>query len=113
MRTVLERLGDMADSIDLIDLHLPKTWEEYDADIVMKYFLMKQVEIIGEASTRISWDFKDQHPSVPWLGVEKMRHVLVHDYFDVDWRLLWDLVQTHVVPLRVQIATLLHEMGER
>lgn len=112
MRSARERLEDILDFIQMIQQHLPDSREAYDADIVMKYFLMKQVEIIGEAVFKLDKTFKDAHPEVPWKRIEGTRHVLVHDYFDVDWGVLWDILQMHIEPLRLEVERILHDSGD-
>jgi uncharacterized protein with HEPN domain len=102
----------MLAAIELIEGHLPAERERYDFDIVLKYFFLKQVEIIGEASFKIDSAFKASHPEIPWKKIEGTRHILVHDYFDVDWDILWDIITMHVAPLRLEIAKLLHGSTE-
>ncbi len=112
LRGAAQRLGDMLDSMDLIDAHIPGDRPAYDSVVVMRYFLLKQVEIIGEAAFKLSSDFKDHHPGIPWSKIEKTRHILVHDYFDVDWDILWDILNLHLRPLRAQLEQLVHDCGE-
>jgi uncharacterized protein with HEPN domain len=54
--------------------------------------MVKAVEIVGEAASRVSSAFQDQHPEIPWADVVSMRNRLVHAYFDVDLDILWDTV---------------------
>lgn len=112
MRSGLQRLGDMLDCMDLIGAHMPPDREAYDTNIVLKYFLLKQVEIIGEAAFKLDREFKASHPEIPWKKIEGSRHILVHDYFDLDWGILWDILTRHIGPLRQQIEAILHDAGE-
>ena len=112
MRSGLQRLGDMLDCMDLIDEHMPANREAYDSNIVLKYFLLKQVEIIGEAAFKLDREFKARHPGIPWRKIEGSRHILVHDYVDLDWGILWDILTSHIGPLRKQLEAILHDSGE-
>lgn len=96
-------------AIDLIGAHMPATRDAYDSDVVLRYFFLKQVEIVGEAAFKIDATFKAGAPAVPWRKIEGTRHILVHDYFDVDWEILWDILTMHIAPLRHEIGKLLHD----
>ena len=109
MRSSVQRLEDILDSIHLFDEHLPANRGAYDSNIVLRYFLLKQVEILGEAAYKLSKDFKGRHPEIPWKKIEGSRHIFVHDYFDLDWGILWDILTLHIGPLRGQIEKLLHD----
>jgi uncharacterized protein with HEPN domain len=47
---------------------------------------------MGEAARRVSREFRDRHPQIPWAKVIGMRHEVVHDYLSVDCDLVWDVV---------------------
>jgi len=102
----------MLDAMNLIAEHFPENRDVYDEDVVIRYFLLKQVEIIGEASCKIDKDFKNGIPEVPWKKIEGTRHILVHDYFDVDWSILWDILTMHLMPLRGRIERAVHGIAE-
>jgi uncharacterized protein with HEPN domain len=51
--------------------------------------VIRQIQIIGEASRRISPEFLAAHPEVPWSDIIGMRHKVIHDYFEVDWETVW------------------------
>lgn len=69
-----------------------KSRNSFDTDKVLVYALVKVIEIIGEAASKISKEFKDQHTEVPWQDIIGMRNHLVHVYFDIDLDILWDTV---------------------
>jgi uncharacterized protein with HEPN domain len=50
----------------------------------------REIEIIGEASKRLSKSFKAKHPDIPWKAVAGMRDKLIHDYFGIDYNAVWD-----------------------
>jgi len=69
--------------------------------------LLRHIQIIGEASWRLSKELKDRHPQVPWQQIMGMRHVLVHDYFRVDWNVVYDTAQDDLPILGPQIEAML------
>lgn len=112
MRSTRERLEDVIFYGSLIQDYLPAERERYDADIVLKYFLLKQVEIIGEAVFKMDKVMKNANPQIPWQKIEGIRHILVHDYFDVDWGVLWDILHQHIQPLRESVKLILHDLSD-
>ena len=63
---------------------------------------MRSLEIIGEAAKKVPEDFRAQYAGVEWRAMAGMRDRLIHDYFGVDFELVWDVVQRRVPELRVQ-----------
>lgn len=61
--------------------------------------ILRQLTIIGEASKRVSQEFRTSHPEVPWRRVAGFRDVVVHDYFKVDIEEVWRIVQGDVPAL--------------
>lgn len=58
--------------------------------------ILKAVEIIGEAASRVSMDTRNAHPAIPWREVTGMRNRLVHAYFGIDLRQVWDTVKDDI-----------------
>ena len=67
------------------------------------------VQIIGEAVYKLTADFKQQHPDTPWAAIEKMRHILVHDYFRINFDVLWDVVTKDIPLLKSQVKQYISE----
>jgi uncharacterized protein with HEPN domain len=70
------------------------------------YFLL----MIGEATKRLSPEFRDSHPQINWKGMAGMRDILAHQYDRVNIQVVWDAVQTDLPELLVQIKFLLGEL---
>lgn len=62
-------------------------------DRMRQLALVKVIEVIGEAASRVSETFRSQHPELPWRDIIGMRHRLVHDYFEIDLDQVWGTVQ--------------------
>jgi len=74
--------------------------------------VVRNIQIIGEAASRISKEFKEAHPEIEWPGIIGMRHRLVHDYFEVEERLIWRVIETKLPDLWEQLKRILNEWQE-
>lgn len=83
------------------------SWETFAADETLRRAFVRSLEIIGEATKKVPDDFRAAHPSVEWRAMAGMRDRLIHDYFGVDFELVWDVIQNRVPDLRRQVASLL------
>ena len=61
---------------------------------------MRQLEIIGEATKRISMELRDKNPGVPWSEMAGMRDILIHDYIDVDLDIVWKTASESIGELK-------------
>ena len=82
--------------------------DELSVDKLRYFAVVKNVEIIGEASYMLSADFKAMHADIPWNDIIRMRHVLVHGYATVLPELLWQTALEDVPKLKGQIETIIH-----
>lgn len=68
--------------------------------------VIRNFEIIGEASTHISYAFRSAHPNVPWKQMTAMRNILIHEYFGVNLGTVWQTVQERLPSLKQQLLAL-------
>jgi len=88
---------------------------EYIKDQDLKTFLnseekqdaiIRKLEIIGEATKKISKDLKNNNPKIPWKDMAGMRDKLIHDYFDVDLSIVWETAIHDVPALKKLLSAL-------
>lgn len=84
--------------------------KELENDKLHLHATIYNVQIIGEAVYKITHDFKNAHTETPWAVIEKMRHILVHDYFRINIDVLWDVVNKDIPILKTKIKRYLSEM---
>lgn len=67
----------------------------------------RSLEIIGEAAKKVSEEFRSANPDIDWKAMAGMRDRLIHDYFGVDYEIVWDVVTNEIPKLKAQIEELL------
>jgi uncharacterized protein with HEPN domain len=110
MRSDRLRLLDILDAIEVIAQYLPADRAAFDRDPPIQSHIYRHVMIVGEAAWSLSPSIKDQNPHIPWKQIEGMRHIMVHDYFKVDWDIVYTTAQTHVPALKPQIEAILRSL---
>lgn len=69
--------------------------------------VVRSLEIIGEATKKLDKDFKLAHPEIEWKKMSGTRDVLIHEYFGVDWDIVWDIATRKLPPLKEGLETIL------
>jgi len=101
-------LWDMLDSAKAIRGFMAGLrFDEFLHDRKLQLAIERSVEIIGEASRRISDDFKSEHPEIPWGRILAQRNVLAHEYDDVKQERMWLVATVHVPALIPQLEAVL------
>lgn len=103
-------LNDILDAIGQIETYLEGIpYDCFYRDRMRRDAVVRQLEIIGEASRGLSQPFLARHPEIPWQDIIGMRHKIAHDYFIVDIRVVWDTAKNDLSPLREQVNRILEE----
>ena len=106
-----DRLEHIIESIDtILNYSNVKTIEELETDKLRYYGIVKNIEIIGEAAYKLTHAFHHQHSEIPWEFITGMRHVLVHDYYQIKPAEVWKVINEELQPLREQVARYLNEI---
>jgi uncharacterized protein with HEPN domain len=82
---------------------------EFLADETLRRAFVRSLEIIGEAAKKVPNTFRSEYSTVDWRAMAGMRDRLIHNYFGVDYELVWDVVQNRIPGLRAQIASILEK----
>ena len=99
-----ERLEHMLQAIGRILRYTNgKTFQDLVDDDMMYYAVVKNIEIIGEAANMLTADFQTSHSETPWKMVKGMRNYIVHEYFQIDNIVVWDVVTNELSTLQEQI----------
>ena len=95
------RLRHMLDAAkELEDFTHSKTRQDLDDDRLLALGVIKAIEIVGEAASKVSTDVKSQFSDIPWEDITGMRNRLIHVYFRVDLNRVWDTVKEDIPKLK-------------
>ena len=107
----LEYVRHMLDEIDYILSRISDIdYESFLKDETLKRAFARSIEVIGEASKKLPEDVKAMQPDIEWRKVSGMRDRLIHDYFGVDYMIVWDVATNKLPDLCVKLHTLLTEI---
>jgi len=109
MRDDRERLLDIREAIENIQKYAARGKDAFRKDELIQTWVLHHIQILGEAAARISDEFQEQHPDIPWFKMIGMRNILVHDYFHIDIEVVWSVVENDLPVLFNQVKYLLNE----
>ncbi len=108
MKSHIEYLRHILNEIDFILDRLPElTKESFLKDEVLKRAFVRSLEIIGEAVRKLPSDLKQRYFETDWRAIAGTRDKLIHNYFGVDYEIVWDIVTNKILPLKVEIENIL------
>lgn len=104
------RIRHILDAIKEIESYLHNvSQEEFLANSEKRFATIKQIEIIGEACTRISSPIKEKHPEVEWKNIIGFRNISIHEYFGVNFQIVWQITQNDLPVLKQEFSKILAE----
>lgn len=81
--------------------------EQLDSDLRTQSAILYQIAIVGEATKRLSREFRQQHPEIPWDNIAGMRDIVAHQYDRLDLDIVWQVIQRNIPELLTQLLPLL------
>jgi uncharacterized protein with HEPN domain len=79
---------------------------DLDADRMLLFAVVRAVEVIGEAASKVSEETRAMAPGIPWGGIVSMRNRLIHGYFDIDTDIVWKTVTDELPALLPELRAL-------
>lgn len=110
MRDESVYLEHIRDAIEKIESYVSVGRDEFMAGSHWQDAVIRQLEIIGEATKRLSHRLRQRHDEVPWRRIAGLRDVLIHDYMGVDLAAVWEITQQDLPPLKEHVRTILNGM---
>ena len=101
-------MNDILEALDWIAAAIgDRTEAEFLGDETLCYAVAQRLTVIGEAAARLTKVLKRKHRDVPWADITAFRNIVVHEYFGLDWAIVYRTATDRVSELRAQIAAIL------
>jgi uncharacterized protein with HEPN domain len=89
-----------------------KTLGDFDGDWLPRHGIQRGVEIVSEAARRIPPELQQRQPQIPWAQIMGIGNVLRHEYHRVSDRLIWNVVQEYLPPLKAAVLAIAADLNE-
>jgi len=101
-------LLDMLQAAEAVDRYTAgKSQADFLNDEILRSAVERKLEIIGEACRKVSKDFQTKNAQIPWTKISATRHILAHDYGDVNYDIIWQIVTVYVPQLIAMLRPLI------
>lgn len=101
------RIEHILEAISEVEKYLKGvSYEDYLHNSEKRFATIKQIEIIGEACNIISSTLKDAHPEIEWRSIKGFRNISIHEYFAVNFRLVWEIATNDLPILKMRFVEL-------
>jgi len=102
-------LNHIIDSMEHIESFISGGKDEFFKSRLIQDAVIRNLEIIGEAVKKLSMDLRMQYNHIPWREMAGLRDVLIHEYFGVDLKIVWGVVEKELPRLKPMIQQILIE----
>lgn len=101
-------LGDIQEAMEMIRLYTKGfTYQKFLYDRKTQDAVVRNFEVIGEAAKNVSKALKTKHPEVEWKNIAGLRDKLIHFYFGIDYKIVWNITKKELSKLQKQIDEIL------
>ena len=107
-RSDREFLEDIQEAIRRAHMYVDGiSYEQFLIDLKTQDALIRTLEIIGEATKRLSPEIRERHSAIPWKSMAGVHDKLIHDYFGVNFDIVWQIVHDELPAVAIVIERLL------
>ncbi len=105
-------IEDIAESMNRIEEYIQSlTFETFEENKMVVDAVIRNIEIIGEASRNIPETMKKKYPDIPWKRMAGLRNITIHEYFGVDLSIIWEIVTKNLPQTKARIQAMLKTWG--
>ena len=110
----LAYLLHIRDALNTISSYTNKnSYKDFEKNDWDQAAILRYLEVIGEAANKLEVSFRQQHPEIPWREVTDLRNVIIHDYMNVDTKIIWRIIMSDIPTFQGQIHALLDELDSQ
>lgn len=110
-RTYKMYVEDILESMDKIERYTHDlTYETFEKNDMVVDAVIRNLEIIGEASKNIHEDIRGKYPDIPWKRMVGLRNIAIHEYFGVDLTIIWEIITRNLPETRSEIELMLNNI---
>lgn len=106
-------LNHIRDALDKIESYIAVGRDVFFTDSHWQDAVIRQLEIIGEATKHLSSSIRERHPNVQWRRISGLRDVLIHNYMGVDISSIWEITQHRLPEFKQTIVSIIQELEKR
>jgi uncharacterized protein with HEPN domain len=110
MRNDREKLQDILEAIERIERYAVQGRQAFEQNELIQTWFTQNLQVIGEAARALSVTTRDQHPEVPWVRMIGMRNILTHNYFEIDFDIVWAVVEQEIPNLKRDVKAILQSL---
>ena len=113
MRDDRERLRDINEAIEKIEKYVSIGYQAFAEDERTQVWIIHHLQVIGEASNHLSDELTEHNPDIAWADIVGLRNILVHQYFGIDLRQVWDTAELDMPVLKAKVREILQEINDK
>lgn len=105
------RLQHALDAIETIEGYISDAdFQVFSENLMMQDACIRQLQVIGESCRNVSPELREKYPEVPWSQIVGLRIIVIHQYFGVDIRVIWEVIQRDIPVFKVQVKRIVEEL---
>ncbi len=113
-RESLDYIEDVIDALSKIQQFTQgMEYNDFIKDDKTIFAVVRALEVIGEAAKRISRSVKNRYPQIPWKDAAGMRDKLIHEYFGINLKVVWDTIKQDIPALKPLMQKVLEDLHEK
>ncbi len=101
-------LEDMLQSMDRIEEYLSELdFQKFKMNYLVVDAIIRNLEIIGEASKNIPTEVQEKYPEIPWKKMYGLRNLIAHEYFGIDYEMIWEIAKKNLPQNRIDLQKII------
>jgi len=110
MRKEIDWLKDILEAIEQIEKYAVKGEDEYMQNELIQKWMVYHLQVIGEASNKITNNIQDKYSSISWPQIIGLRNIIVHEYFGIDLEEIWNTIMIDIPKLKIDISRIVEDL---